>query len=70
MRPVIGEPLPGLLFKGLFPALLLALVCRMCRCLSARELRLVDRFVAFVLTLYCALCVIHIMNFVIRSFSG
>ena len=65
MRPVIGDPLSGLFFKCLLPAALLLLVRRMCRVLSVRELVYVDRFICFVLALYCALCAIHIISFVL-----
>ena len=70
MRPLIGKPLPGLIVKGLLPAALLVVVSRMCRSLGVGELMLLDRFISFVLTLYSALCLIHIVNLSIRIFGG
>ena len=70
MRPVIGDPLSGAIAKCLLPAALLLLVRRMCRGLSARELIYVDRFICFALALYCALCVMHILSFILWRIRG
>ena len=70
MRSVIGEPLSGLIVKCLLPAVLLTFVYCLRRSLTAREAQLIDRSVSFVTTLYCALCVIHIVNCIILRTNG
>ena len=65
MRPLIAQPLSGLLVKCLLPAILVLSVSRMMRGLGEREQGLVDRFICFALALYCALCMIHILSFAV-----
>ena len=62
MRPVMENPLLGLAVKGVLPAVLLLLVRRMLRELGERELARVDRCASFVVALYTALCLVHIVN--------
>ena len=70
MRPLIGEPLSGLIVKGLLPAVLLVLVSRLSRRLETWESLLLNRFISFVLALYSVLCTVHIMNFIVCRIVG
>ena len=64
MRPVMGEPLAGLIFKCLLPAVLLIAVSLMTRSLEIKGMRRVDRVISLVLVLYSALCSVHIVNLI------
>lgn len=65
MRLVIDDIPLGFAVKGILPLSVIFLVMRMMRGLDAGDLRRVGCAAAFVLTVYAALCLGHIVNFAI-----
>ena len=65
MNAVIGNLPLSFVVKCIVPVLLIWLIVRMLRRLDREGLKKVDRFIAFVLVLYTALCIDHIVNFLI-----
>lgn len=64
-RTFIGSILLGLLFKCLMPLLIVFAVSRFMHILGFKELKFVDTLICFALTVYLAVTVDHIINFVI-----
>lgn len=69
MRPFVAEPIGGFLLKGAVPALIILLIIRVSALLDKAGLKKLDTWIAFVLTLYTALCIGHVINFILL-FSG
>ena len=68
-RAFIGSIPLGLLVKCVLPAAMIFVIQRMARLLDPHGLRVLDRFVAFALTFYTALCFLHMINFVLLFFG-
>ena len=69
MNPIIGSLPLGFFVKCILPAILLLVIYRMCSELGQEEMTRVDWFISFVIVLYTALCVVHIVNFLIFRFG-
>ena len=70
MGVAMGDPSLGFLIKCILPAFLLLFVGWMYGELGERWLRVLDDVVCFTLALYTALCVVHIVNFILWYFVG
>ena len=70
MNLMIGDLSLGFAVKCILPAVLLVLVYKMYNELGEKEIRYVDKFIAFALALYIALCLVHIANFILWQVRG
>ena len=68
MRSVVGSIPMGFAVKVLIPAAAVAAVLRLTGRMDERGTVMVERFTAFVLAFYIALCVNHLINFVLLIF--
>ncbi len=64
-RTFIGSIWLGFLFKCIAPLVVVLFVARFMHILGVSELRTVDMMICFALTVYLAITVDHIINFVI-----
>ena len=69
MSAVIDNISLSFVIKCVVPIFMIRLIIRLTRQLDREGLKKVDRIVAFVLALYTALCVDHIVNFLILYFG-
>lgn len=67
-RTFIGSIWLGLLLKCFVPFVVVFAVCRCMHILGVGELRFVDMMICFALTVYLAVTLDHIINFVILLF--
>ena len=70
MQPIMGDISLGFAVKCLLPVFIILLARRLCSGFGILELMRVDRVVSFVLVLYTALGVVHIVNFSAYYFGG
>ena len=64
-RTFISSILLGFFFKAVLPFIVVFAVSRFMHILSLSELRIVDMMISFTLTIYLAVMLDHIINFVI-----
>ena len=65
MSHVVGSIPLGFLFKCVLPAVLMAAVFLLSGKLNRGERVWVDSFVSFVVVVYTAICVVHIIDFIL-----
>lgn len=65
MRPIVTSVPIGFLIKGVLPAAIVAAIPRLTIKLDRAGITKIIRFTNIILTLYIALCVNHIFNFIL-----
>ena len=65
MRPFADSLPQSFLLKCAAPAIVMGAIIWCLRKLDVRDLRRLDRWIAFTLTFYTALCIGHIINFIL-----
>ena len=69
MRPFVGSIPLGFLIKAVIPAAIVALILRLAPRLDCASVIRVIRFTNAILIFYAALCVNHIVNFILLFFG-